>query len=111
MSVQPQKETYTYDDFFGMTVSSLKDFLSLRGLSQCGKKVELVARSFGAYELNVPIKYSQEEINTALKKVYHDRLKQHGLATDPNSIPDTAWIDDVSKWPEIDDGNRVCIYR
>ena len=104
MSVQPQNESHTYDDFFGMTVSSLKDFLSLRGLSQSGKKVELVARAFGAYELNVPTKYSQEEINRALKVEYQNRLKQHGISTDPKSIPDAAWIDDVSKWPELDDG-------
>jgi len=55
-------ETFEYEDFLNWTVSSLKDFLALRGLKQSGKKAELVARAFGAYELNVPKKYSQEEI-------------------------------------------------
>ena len=76
----------------------------MRGLSQSGKKVELVAGAFGAYELNVPTKYSEEEINRALKVEYQNQLKQHGISTDPKSIPVAAWIDDVSKWPAPDDG-------
>ena len=63
MSVQPQRTTYTYDDFLGMTLSSLKDFLSLRGLSQGEKEAEVVSRAFDAYELGVPVKFTQEEIN------------------------------------------------
>ena len=47
------EEVLHYDDFLGWTVSSLKDFLSLRRLKQTGRKSELVARAFGAYELNV----------------------------------------------------------
>ena len=47
------EEVLQYDDFLGWTVSSLKDFPSLRGLKQTGRKSELVARAFGAYELNV----------------------------------------------------------
>ena len=47
------EEVLQYDDFLGWTVSSLKDFLSLGGLKQTGRKSELVARAFGAYELNV----------------------------------------------------------
>ena len=52
----PQKSTYTYDDFLAMTLSSLKGFLSLRGLNQGGKKAEIVAKAFGAYELGVSCK-------------------------------------------------------
>ena len=55
-------EVLQYEDFLGGTVSSLKDFLSLRGLKQTGRKPELVARAFGAYELNAPVKFSQEKI-------------------------------------------------
>ena len=47
------EEALQYDDFLGWTVSSLKDFLSLRGLKQTDRKSELVSRAFGAYELNV----------------------------------------------------------
>ena len=44
------EEVLQYEDFLGWTVSSLKDFLSLRGLKQTGQKPELVARAFGAYK-------------------------------------------------------------
>ena len=52
-----------YDDFLGWTVSSLKDFLSLRGLKQTGHKSELVARAFEAYELNAPIRFTHARTN------------------------------------------------
>ena len=44
-----------------MTLSSLQDYLGLRGLSKSGCKAELVAQAFGAYELKAPIKYTQEK--------------------------------------------------
>ena len=47
---------YKFEDFLHLTVTSLQDFLSLRGLSKSGKKDKLVARGFGAYELNVPVR-------------------------------------------------------
>ena len=97
-------EVLQYDDFLGWTVSSLKDFLSLRGLKKTGKKSELVARAFGAYELNVPVKFSQEQIYQQIKEEYSRRLSCNGIKTDPNSIPHDAWIDNVKEWPEVDDG-------
>ena len=42
---------YKFEDFLHLTVTSLQDFLSLRALSKSGKKDELVARAFRAYEL------------------------------------------------------------
>ena len=56
------EEVLEYADFLNLTVSSLKDFLALRGLNVTGKKADLVARAFGAYELNVPKKFSQQQI-------------------------------------------------
>ena len=44
------EEVLQYEDFLGGTVSSLKDFLSLRALKQTGRKPELVVRAFGAYD-------------------------------------------------------------
>lgn len=98
------EEVLQYDDFLGWTVSSLKDFLSLRGLKQTGRKSELVARAFGAYELNAPIKFTQEQIYRQIKEEYTRRLKSNEIKSDPNNIPHDAWIDDVKQWPEIDDG-------
>ena len=54
MATNQPEEKLEYDDFVGLTVGSLKDFLALHGLKQTGKKVELVARAFGAYELGIP---------------------------------------------------------
>ena len=98
------EEVLQYEDFLGWTVSSLKDFLSLRGLKQTGRKPELVARAFGAYELKAPVKFSQEQIYKQIKEEYSRRLTSNGIKTDPNTIPHDAWIDDVKQWPEVDDG-------
>ena len=104
MPVLLQKSTYMYDDFLTMTLSSLKNFLSLRGLNQGGKKAEIVARAFGAYELGVPVKFTQEEINKVLNKEYKCRLKKHSISGDPKLIPEELWMDDITKWPELDNG-------
>ena len=44
------------------------------------KKAEDVARAFGAYELGVPVKFTQEKINKALNQEYDCRLSHHGIA-------------------------------
>ena len=67
------EEVLQYEDFLGWTVSSLKDFLSLRGLEQTGRKPELVARAFGAYELKAPVKFSQQQIYQQIKFYNCDR--------------------------------------
>ena len=97
------EEAYQYEDFVGWTTTTLKDFLALRGLSQSGKKEELVARAFGAYELKAPKKFSQEEIYAKIKEAYDTRLRKHGIS-DPNSLPTEAWKDNIHDWPEVDDG-------
>ena len=86
-----------------MTVSSLQDYLSLRGLSKSGKKEELIARAFGAYELNVSIKFPQEMIFNELDKVYRRRLTTHS-APDPKEVCADQWIDYVTSWPDLDQG-------
>ena len=68
------------------------------------KSRNIVVRAFGAYELGVLVKFNQEQINEALKQEYDSRLKKHGISTDPKMIPDGEWIDDVTKWPDVDDG-------
>ena len=62
MATKQPKEQLQYEDFLHLTVSSLKDFLALRGLKQSGRVAELIAREFGAYELDVPKKYTQENM-------------------------------------------------
>lgn len=89
-----EKEHYTFEDSLHLTVSSLQDYLSLRGLSKSGKKEELVARAFGAYELNVPKKFPQEMISSELNKEYKPRLASHN-SPDPKEVLVDQWIDDV----------------
>ena len=88
-------------------VSSLKDFLALRGLKQTERKAELIARAFGAYELNAPKKFSQEQIYEKIREEYAKRLKSNLIETEPKALPDSAWADDVQQWPKIDDGKNV----
>ena len=104
MATKQPEETLEYEDFLSWTVTSLKDFLAIRGLKQSGKKAELVARAFGAHELGVPKKFTQEQIFANIKKEYVNRLKENGIKTDPNGLPDEAWTDSVQTWPEVDDG-------
>ena len=70
------EEKLEYQDVLNFTLTSLRDFLALMGLKKTGKKGELVARAFGAYELKKPKKFSQEEIDRKLKEEYRQRLKK-----------------------------------
>lgn len=97
------EEKLEYQDFLNWTLTSLKDFLALRGLKQTGKKAELVARAFGAHELKAPKKFSQEDIDRKLKE-YQQRLKKHRINTNPNSIQKEDWKENVHEWPNLDDG-------
>ncbi|XP_028394516.1 uncharacterized protein LOC114518716 [Dendronephthya gigantea] len=104
MATKQPEESLSYEDFLSWTLSTLKDFLGIRGLKQTGAKSELVARAFGAYELNAPKKFTQEQISASIKKEYEKRLQYHKIKTDPNSLPDNAWKDSVEDWPQLDDG-------
>ena len=89
-----------YDDFNNLTVGTLKDFLSLSGLSTTGRKIKLVATAFSAYELKLPVKLTAQELNTKIHNEYQQRLPSHGLI-DP--LENTqSWIDDFTTWPTIE---------
>ena len=81
-----------------------KDFLALRGLKKTGKKVELVARAFGAYELGIPKTFTQEQILDTIKNEYAKRLETNCIKSDPNLLGDEFWKDNVVLWPHVDDG-------
>ena len=99
-----EDEQYKFEDSLHLTLTSLQDFLALRGLSKSGNKAVLVARAFGAYELNAPIKFTQEQISNELKEEYKRRLKNAGNAPDPREVPSEMWKDDVISWPDFDEG-------
>ena len=104
MATNQPEEQLEYDDLVGLTVGSLKDFLALRGLKQTGKKIELVARAFGTYELGIPKKFTQEQIFDTIKSEYSQRLKANEIKSDPSLLGDEFWKDDVVSWPHVDDG-------
>ena len=78
--------------------------MGIRGLKQTGRKAELVARAFGAYESNAPKKLTREQISQNIKKEYNERLEINKILSDPNSLSDDAWKDNVADWPKLDDG-------
>ena len=104
MATNQPEETLTYEDFLSWTVTLLKDYLATRGLSVSGRKDVLIARAFGAHELKAPKKFTQQQIVENIKKEYERRLAACGIKTDPNTLSDEVWNDDVQRWPEIDDG-------
>ena len=63
-----------------------------------------MARAFGAYELKVPKKFSQEEIDRKLKEEYQQRLKKTSNKHRTNCIRKEDWKDNVHEWSHIDDG-------
>lgn len=97
--------TSSYENFLNMTVQSLQDYLTVRGISVSGyKKAELVARAFSAAEMKLPIVMSCEEQAEVLKKDYDEKLKYFHLP-DPKQISSNQRIDDLTSWPPITLGN------
>lgn len=94
-----------YEDFLDLSMGNLKDYLSLRGLSTTGRKVELVARAFSAFEMKLPVQVPQEQHLASLQREFQDRLHKYDLS-DPRSS-DTTWVDDMTKWPPVDLGKIV----
>ena len=103
MSDEHGDDKLTYEDFLNWTLTTLKDYLGICGLKQTGPKAGLVARAFGAYELNAPKKFTQEQISEKIKQEYNKRLQINKISSDPNSLPDEAWKDNVADWPQLDD--------
>ena len=86
-----------------MNVDELKKFLHLRGMKVSGKKAELVARVFCAYENDVQPTKSSEEVERELGNEY-----QAKLIIDDNCIPDpfvlnSGWLNEENgiTWPMI----------
>ena len=85
-----------YGDFLDLSIKDLTNYLSVRGLNTFGKKVELVARTFAAFELKMNIIASSEEQKLKLESDYQEMLSKHGLV-DPMSIEKNKKIDDMTR--------------
>ena len=59
-----------------LKVQELKTFLRLRGLNVSGHKEELIARVFVAYENNVPLIKSAEDVQQEIALEYRTKLIQ-----------------------------------
>ena len=90
----------TYEDFLQLGMNCLQDYLSARGLNTTGRKIELVARAFAAFEMKLPIKEEQQK---KLKLDYENRLQKFKIC-DPLSIEPSKRIDDILQWPHVDTG-------
>ena len=73
-------------------------------LNTSGKKVELVTRGFGAFELKMDIIASSEEQKAKIENDYQKMLAIHAIA-DPLLIEDHKNIDDIKKLPALSMGN------
>ena len=80
-----------------MKVDELKSFLKLRGLKTSGRKEELIARVFIAFENDVPLVKTAVEVEEDLKETYFKKLK-----IDDRNIPDPFQI--PHGWSEEGDG-------
>ena len=99
-----------YEDFLDLSIKDLTNYLSVRGLNTSGRKVELVARAFAAFELKMKIIASSEEQKLKLESDYLEMLSKHGLVN-PVSIGKNKKIDDMTGWPAISVGNILYIRK
>ena len=93
-----------FDMFNKMKAEELKNYLRLRGLKVTGKKAILVARAFSAFENNVAVIKTAEEVESDLKQEYDNKLKLEDIQLpDPFKLT-TGWLDEeegISCWPMI----------
>ena len=82
-------------------MNCLQDYLSARGLNTTGRKNELVARAFAAFEMKLLRVASSEEQQKKFKLDYENQLQKFKIC-DPLSIEPSKRIDDILQWPHID---------
>jgi hypothetical protein len=97
-------EDNAYEELASNTISHLKDFLSVRGLSCTGSKQQLVSRCFVAWESKTSIKFTEKQLLSRRQTEYDTRLKEANI-NDPISFKDEVW----SYWPKVDLG-QICSF-
>ena len=85
-------------------IKGFTNYLSLRGLNTSGRKVELVARAFVAFQLIMNIIGFSEEQKLKLERYYQEILSKHSLV-DPMLIEKNKRINDMTRWPVTSLGN------
>ena len=85
-------------------IKGFTNYLSLRGLNTSGRKVELVARAFVAFQLIMNIIGFSEEQKLKLERYYQEILSKHSLV-DPMLMEKNKRINDMTRWPVTSLGN------
>ena len=93
-----------FDMLNEMKAEELKNYLLLRGLKVTGKKAVLVPRAFYAFENNVAVIKTAEEVEAELKQQCDDKLKLDEMnITDPFKL-NNGWLDEeerIAYWPIV----------
>lgn len=94
-----------HEDFFQLGMNCLLDYVSV---NKTGRKVELVAKAFAAFEIKLPIITLSEEQHKKLKPVYEYHFQKFKIC-DPLSIATSKRIDDTLQGRHIDT-SYFCLY-
>ena len=91
-----------FEYFKKLKVEDLKSYLRLRGLKVSGRRDELIARCFAAWENNVPTIKTAEESEHDLGLEYTSKLKIGSVSVpDPEQLKE-GWLsenDGIKFWP------------
>ena len=91
------------EDFLELSCGELKFFLQQRAIPVGGTHSDLAARALVAFEQNIPIKQSAEDLAKGLRNEHTMLLKSFDIQQDPLEIKE--WNTDLTSWPKVDIGN------
>ena len=91
------------EDFLDLSCGELKFYLQQRAIPAGGTHSDLAARALVAFEQNIPIKQSADDLARALQNEHNILLKSFDIQQDPLEMKE--WNTDLTKWPKIDIGN------
>ena len=83
------------EDFFQLLHGELKFYLQQRALASTGTHSDLATRALVAFEQQLPVKESAENISEGLKHQHEKLLKKYDLPKDPLEMND--WEEDLTK--------------
>jgi len=91
------------EDFLDLSCDELKFFLRQRAIPVGGNHADLAARALVAFEQNIQVKQSAEDLARELENEYKALLKSLDIQQDPLEMKE--WSREVSKWPKVNLGN------
>ena len=90
-------------DFLDLSCGELKFYLKKRAIPAGGTHSDLGAHTLVAFELNIPIKQSADDLTRTLQNKHNILLKLFYIQQDPLEMKE--WNTDLTKWPKVDIGN------